>query len=315
MKLCDVFTIMEKYLDDLVIPVESKKTNVDRAYTFLNAFLDDADDDSNPIYLKDPDYIRKVYRGAEPLPSDCAKFYYAHLSSMAFEDFISDIEDSVMINMIEELKNYDEFISVSNFADAFTNVVKDVLYNILNFSKSSSIRYAEFIGGNRVKIGNKTLNIPAELITPDTVQARENRYVDALLEVYSHDTNTETHTVTDLEKLSPKYTKHFKLQRQVFYRAESVLHQIRDTFNDGTAEFNAVKNETYDGIRVKLLEPYDSGYDKINNVLEHVTVLNYSKSYLGRPNNGLIGPSEKQGIVHMLVNDGTIEWLVDDETV
>lgn len=195
------------------------------------------------------------------------------------------------------------------------NMVKDVLYNILNFSKSSSIRYAEFIGGNRVKIGNKTLNIPAELITPDTVQARENRYVDALLEVYSHDTNTETHTVTDLEKLSPKYTKHFKLQRQVFYRAESVLHQIRDTFNDGTAEFNAVKNETYDGIKVKLLEPYDSGYDKINNVLEHVTVLNYSKSYLGRPNNGLIGPSEKQGIVHMLVNDGTIEWLVDDETV
>lgn len=59
MKLCDVFTIMEKYLDDLVIPIESTKTNVDRAYTFLNAFLDDADDDSNPIYLKDPDYIRK----------------------------------------------------------------------------------------------------------------------------------------------------------------------------------------------------------------------------------------------------------------
>lgn len=78
MKLCDVFTIMEKYLDDLVIPIDSKKTNVDRAYTFLNAFLDDADDDSNPIYSKEPDYIRKVYRGAEPLPSDCAKFYYAH---------------------------------------------------------------------------------------------------------------------------------------------------------------------------------------------------------------------------------------------
>lgn len=104
MKLCDVFTIMEKYLDDLVIPIESKKTNVDRVHTFLNAFLDDANDDKNPIYKKEPNYIRKVYRGAEELPSDCAKFYYAHLSSIAFEDFISDIEDSVMINMIEELK-------------------------------------------------------------------------------------------------------------------------------------------------------------------------------------------------------------------
>lgn len=316
MKLCDIFSIMEAHLDHLVDASETRKTNTNRVYTFLNAFLDDADDDKNPIYSKTEDFIRKVYRGAEPLPVDCAQFYLAHLSSMAFEEFISGIEDSVMFNIIDELGKHDEHLTISNFAEDFTELMRRTLYNIVNFPESSSIRYADFIGENKVKIGDKTLNLPPELVTPDATQMSENKYVDALLEVYSHDTNAEIHSVADLQALPLEYSKHFKMQRQYFYSAESVLHQIRDIFKDGITEFNALKKETYEGVETLLLVPCKTGVDKINKVLIHVTILNYSKSYLGRPNNGLIGPSEKQGIIHMLVNDGKIEWLVnDDETI
>ncbi len=241
MKLCDIFSIMEAHLDHLVDASETRKTNTNRVYTFLNAFLDDADDDKNPIYSKTEDFIRKVYRGAEPLPVDCAQFYLAHLSSMAFEEFISGIEDSVMFNIIDELGKHDEHLTISNFAEDFTELMRRTLYNIVNFPESSSIRYADFIGENKVKIGDRTLNLPPELVTPDVTQMSENKYVDALLEVYSHDTNTEIHSVADLQALPLEYSKHFKMQRQYFYSAESVLHQIRDIFKDGITEFNALK--------------------------------------------------------------------------
>ena len=313
MKRCDIFSIMEAYLDHLVDASETRKTNTNRVYTFLNAFLDDADDDKNPIYSKKEDFIRKVYRGAEPLPVDCARFYLAHLSSMAFEEFISGIEDSVMLNIIEELSKHDEHLTMSNFAEEFTELMRRTLYNIVNFPESSSIRYADFIGENKVRIGDKTLNLPPELTTPDATQPSESKYIDALLEVYSHDTNTKIHSVSDLKTLPLKYSRHFKMQRRFFYSAESVLHQIRDIFKDGISEFNALKKETYEGVEALLGRPCESGCDKIDKVLVHVTMLIYSKSYLARPNNGLIGPSEKQGIIHMLVNDGKIEWLVDDD--
>lgn len=316
MKLSDIFTIMENHLDHLVESCGSRKTNVERMYTFLDAFLDDADENSNPLDSKNEDFIRKIYRGAESLPSDCAQYYLAHLSSMAFEDFISNVEDSAIQNMIDALAQYNEFLSVANFAEEFTELVKRTLYNIVNFPESTSIRYADFIGDNKVKIGDRTLNLPPELGSVDVVLSSESKYVDALLEVYSHDTKIEVHSLEELKALPPKYTKHLKMQRQYFYSAESVLHQIRDIFKDGIAEFNALKKETLEGVETQLLVPCNSGYEKINNVLIHVTILNYSRSYLGRPNNGLIGPNEKKGIVHMLVNDGKIEWLVeDDETL
>ena len=54
--------------------------------------------------------------------------------------------------------------------------------------------------------------------------------------------------------------------------------------------------------------------DRLSDTLKVVTFLHYGKAYLGRENNGLIGTSEKKGIIHMLVNDGKVEWVVDYDT-
>lgn len=315
MQLCDFLNLMQTYFDYL-IEVDSdtkRKNNIMRMSTFLGAFVDDTEDEEekNPTYDKSESFLRKVYSGIELLPVECAEYYRSHLSSIAFENFINDVDDSAIANLVEDLKAYNEYLSVWNFAEEFTRLLDRILYNIINFTQAPSIRYAEFLGNSQVKIGDKTLNLPPLLVVQDDIQTMENHYIDALLEVYSQDSKIEIISIDHLKTLHPKYIKHFKMQRQYFYSAESVLHQIRDIFKDGEDEFNKLKEETYEGVESLLAVSHKNGLDRLDKVLIHVTILNYSRSYLGRNNNGLVGPNEKKGILHMLVNDGKIEWLVD----
>lgn len=315
MRLCDFFKLMETYFDYL-IEVDSdtkRKNNIIRMSTFLGAFVDDIEDEEekNPTYDKSENFLRKVYSGSEILPVECAEYYRSHLSSIAFDNFIKGVEDSVIANLVEDLKAYNEYINIWNFAEEFTRLLDRILYNIINFTQAPSIKYAEFLGNGQVKIGDKTLNLPPGLVVQDDIQPMENHYIDALLEVYAQDSKIEIKSTDDLKTLHPKYIKHFKMQRQYFYSAESVLHQIRDIFKDGEDEFNKLKEETYEGVESLLAMSHKNSLERLDKVLIHVTILNYSKSFLGRSNNGLIGPNEKKGILHMLVNDGKIEWLVD----
>lgn len=311
MTLSDFFQIMQTHFDNFVTAdvATKRKNNVARLQFFLSVFLDDADEYENPIYLKSDDFIRGIYAGSEKMPEDCAQFYLSHLSSMAFEEFISNVDDSVIFNIIEALKIYNEFLDITTFADEFTRLLSRILYNIINFTQGQSIRYAEFVGDNQVKIGDKTLNLPPELAVQDEIQTVESKYIDALLEVYTQDSKIEIKSIDDLNLISPKYIKHFKMQRQYFYSAESVLHQIRDVFKDGEVEFDKLKKETFEGVESLLALPHKNGLERLNKVLIHVTILNYSRSFLGRNNNGIVGPNEKKGILHMLVNDGKIEWM------
>ncbi len=314
MKLCDIFTVMGTYLDQLVDASESRKTKANRIYTFLNAFLDDADDGANPIYSKKDDFLRKVYRGAEHLPVECAQFYLSHLSSMAFEDFISPVEDSVIQNMVDELAKYDEYLSVADFAEEFTELLRRVLSNIVDFPESKSIRYADFTGDGKVRVGNSTLNLAPELAVPDKAQTSEAKYIDALLEVYEQDAGVEIKTLDDLSKLHKRYQTHFKVQRSYYFSALSALRQVRDIFADSLKEFEALKKETLEGIQDTLLKPHKNGMDRLDDTLKVVTFIHYGKACLGRENNGLIGAGEKKGIIHMLVNDGKVQWVVDYDT-
>lgn len=238
--------------------------------------------------------MRKVYRGDEQLPKECAQFYLAHMSSIAFEDFISGAEDSAIQNMIDDLAKYDEFLTVANFEEEFTELVRRVLYNIVNFQESKSIRYADFTADGKVGIGKNTFNLAPELAVPDKTQQSEVKYIDALLEVYEQDAGVEVKTLDDLSKLHKRYQAHFKIQRSYYFSALSALRQVRDIFPDSSKEFEALKKETLEGIQDTLLEPHKNGMDRLSDTLKVVTFLHYGKAHLGRENNGLIGASEKK---------------------
>lgn len=113
--------------------------------------------------------------------------------------------------------------------------------------------------------------------------------------------------------MPPVYKTELQIHREDFYSAESVLHKIRDFFFDAEREFNCLKDDVYNGIKLYILHGFSNGYEKMKATLDFVMTISYRKSYLSTQGNGLIGNSEERGIVHMLVNEGKITWIKDGE--
>ena len=317
MKLADFLSILDTYLGNKVNPDSStKRVNaLVKLETFLHAFLVEGTEYDGPNIS--PDYAARILNGTAPLTSKPAAFYASNLDHERFEEFCGELSTEARENMAKQFQLFGEKVNADTLEKDVTSVLASILYYLVTVPPSASIRDAQFSGNNKVKINGKTINLPAALVpTDDEILSTENKYVDALLEVYAQDAKTGEITLETLKTMNPYYRQHFKIQRKNFFNAESVLHQIRDIFSDAETEFELLKDETLSGVEQTLIAPHRNALDRVEKTLFHVTVLNYGKSFLGRDNNGLIGASEKQGIIHMLVNDGKIEWIVDyDENI
>ena len=273
----------------------------------------------NEAMMKGKDnYANKIMNPnlEDDMPISDATYLKSRISSELFKEIYDETElDELAIDaLIKKFKDEGIKVNKRNIVEDLTRILFELLDARSLVDRKESIRYAEFLTDNKVKIGSKTINLPSELAVPDEPLKNEEKYIEALLEVYEQDSGVEVKCIDDLSKLRVYYSKHFKVQRSYYYSALSVLHQIRDVFSDSIKEFEALKKETLEGIQDTLLEPQKNGLDRLNKSLQVVTFLPYGKSYLGREANGIIGSSEKKGIIHMLVNDGKVEWLVDYDT-
>lgn len=312
MKLNQFLSILDQYLSNVVLSTSAsgRITKTDKFKTYLNAFIS-TNDDQNPINDLSPDFSRKVFNGSESLPHDCASFIKGNLDSSVFEDFCKNLSVEAISNIISEFALFNIVITNNDFEQDLTDALDNVMYYIVNVSPSASIRDSEFISDNKVRIGGKTINLHPKLVPEDNILEREMPYVAALLRVYSQVSGAGPLTIDDLSSLEPQYEEHFKFQRKAYFSADSILHQIRDIYEDGVEEFNILKDETYDGIFSIMIAAYNNAYERVNKTMNHVVTVTYGRAYLARPSVGLVGNSEKQGIIHMLVNDGKIEWVVD----
>jgi hypothetical protein len=91
-----------------------------------------------------------------------------------------------------------------------------------------------------------------------------------------------------------------------------VERSVREIFDNGEAEFGKIKDDAYDGISDVCWDNYDDGFKRLLAVLNQVAQITLTKSFLTQIKD-LINNSEKKGICHMLVNDGRIQWVLDDD--
>ncbi|MFP4877038.1 ABC-three component system protein [Metamycoplasma hominis] len=56
--------------------------------------------------------------------------------------------------------------------------------------------------------------------------------------------------MSDLDTISPVCKTELQIHREDSYSAESVLHKIRDFFFDAEREFNCLKDDVYNGIKL-----------------------------------------------------------------
>jgi len=315
MKLNQFLSIMEQYFSHKVLSGSGsgRVTKADKLKAYLNAFVSTMDSD-NPIEKRKDGFLLKVYNGVESLPVDCASYIKENLDYYTFELFSEDLSEDARNGIISQFATYNFTITFDNFEKDISRVLDTILYYVINVKPSASIRDAVFIGHNQVKIGGKTVNLLDKLVPTEAIIKNEIRYVDALLRVYAQSQKFGSISLTDLKSMHPRYEKHFKLQRENYFNAESVLHQIRDVFPDGEYEFNEAKADLLSGIEITIMKEYKNALERVDSTMQKVVDITFSKNILTRDNNGIIGNPEKQGMVHMLVNDGKIEWVVDYDT-
>lgn len=319
MKLSKLMNILYDHFGNLIDidPETKRKKALLKLQGVLKWFLIEDEGEFIPCDGMTDDFAGKVWRGTSPLPKDHAIKIFNNVDNETFENIIleADPSEDAIEKIIADFKNEGVTLTKLNLGNEITSALIKVLNEIVHETKKVSIRYCEIING-KVKVGNEFIKLPDPLSTPITLGVNEEQYINALLEVYSQKEGLEISSIESLEQLNPYYRTHIKMQRDSFYNAESVLHQIRDIgiFKDGVSEFDFLLNETFDGIKYEIQKPHKLGLDRVDAVLHLVVTMSYSKSFLARQNNGLIGPDEKRGLIHMLVNKGKVRWIYEYDT-
>ena len=70
--------------------------------------------------------------------------------------------------------------------------------------------------------------------------------------------------------------------------------------------------DAYNGIIDVCWNDFDDGFKRLLAVLNQVSQITLTKSFLTQIKD-LINNSEKKGICHMLVNDGRIQWVLEND--
>ena len=96
----------------------------------------------------------------------------------------------------------------------------------------------------------------------------------------------------------PIYKTNFQFHRSFFYSAESVIHKIRDFFNDSIIEFENMKQEVYDAIKYNLSLPIAEGFVKLNSTMDIVIKRSpFRKSLLFKIGNGLLDRNKEEWFI------------------
>lgn len=146
---------------------------------------------------------------------------------------------------------------------------------------------------------------------PESIIQEEKQYTNALAAAYAQAACVNDFQMDDIDSY-PEYKKHLTEQRQYYFAAEAVRRGTRDIY-DEEAQFDVLKQETYEFVKDEYEEPARNGLERLQTVQKRARDLVSSRCWLFRDTDW-IGVPQKKGICHFLVKDGTIDgWMRDDD--
>lgn len=239
-----------------------------------------------------------------------------------FEDAIIpyELDDDLLDNMVKELL---ELVDDSDLDNAKKKQLKSLLesqetgeflarvfiYSLTpkkNKSRTTTAKSVKSVEEyDRVVLRKLT---KPKTVVPDDIDDTELDYVNALLDAYEEATGLKYDTPDDV--IDTEYEDHFMQQRKNYYQAETIHRAIRDSVGKNDEDFDVLKEEIEDGIYTVAHKKYERGIDKADTVLDTAGQLpisnNTDKNMLG-----WVGPGERRGVCHMLVNDHKLIWVED----
>ena len=146
---------------------------------------------------------------------------------------------------------------------------------------------------------------------PDSIIFEERGYTAALLQAYAQVLGNGVITLEEIASY-PKQAEHLAEQRKYYFAAEAVRRGTRDIYKKED-QFEVLKEEIYEGVKEVWEEEYSDGLVRLRAVLKQAGSVQSYRCWLCRDTDW-IGISQKKGVCHFLVNDGTIKgWVRDDD--
>jgi hypothetical protein len=143
---------------------------------------------------------------------------------------------------------------------------------------------------------------PSHQPPPGAVASHEARYVDQLLEVYCEKHPGEALSAYTLAG-NAVVGKHFRRQRESFYKAESLRVYARDSVPPGT--FDRLQEDIYAGIVDTAEAHHETGFDRLISVLSQVGHLDLNRHTLI----SVVEIDDRKGICHQLANVDRLIWM------
>ncbi len=266
---------------------------------------------------QEPAYLNKFYNGSRDVPKKYVKAITSTIDEEKFSKYIDDNLFGDTIQLLDaELEKYNEIFKLHDLdvGHKCAKIFSTILVSLSRKSKTTDSEQNNPSANLEFKDGKwhfKNLYQNTE-IPPAEIQDDENIYVCELYNAYADAGNLEFVNLSIINTLHKRYERNFIDQRKNYFNAKCVLRSVRDNIADSEIVFNQLKDDTFDGICDTYWDDYDNGYIRLVEVLKHVTNLPLTKPVLSEITN-LIGNSEKKGICHMLVNDGKIKWVYNDD--
>ena len=150
---------------------------------------------------------------------------------------------------------------------------------------------------------------------PSTISEVEKNqpYILKLLEAFSDSENVNIN-FDNLNKYG-KYNRSFSRNRKAYYAAEDVNRRVRDIYpEDEENQFDVLKEETYQGIIDVWDQDYESGFERLNGVLEHSTKISLSTCKLVTDTKWIT--TSKKRRLPFSAEEGSIEgWIINEQTI
>lgn len=256
--------------------------------------------------------------GNEFLPNDVVELFsrkgYKQVCISSFDQYvipmITPTKRAILIDSLKELIDTDpdcdavrELLLAKASIDTFSSFLVDVFFYV---GEKKPVR--KLSEAKRAKVLRK----PLERMDPPTVpDPQELRYIEAIVEAV----NDREHTRYDYSEVAenPKYADRLKRYREDFFGAETVKRGCRDVFPPGESPFDTFKEEIFEGVIDEWECDHKDGMECMTSVLKEAVKINTGRTILEKES-VWIGPAQKKGTCHMLVNEKRIEgWVKKDE--
>ena len=271
--------------------------------------------------------LKDYYNGKRPVPAKRANVILSKMDKSRFAGYIDGLSHDALDALCKDLKDYGIVSEMINVGDVCASLFEQALQNIANKKKPNKIGNEEFakeigivpdgyvpmetvyVKDGRLHIGNSVIELSDKLSPPENISDEENGYVPKLYEAYS---SAEPSEVThEIISKYPQYSANLKQQRTNYFNAVYVVNIVRSKFGkEWGAQLDYLKQETYDGISDVYYGDHAHGYARLNAVMTQAVNSPIKKSLLADIRN-LVGNSEKKGVCHILVSEGTIKSWVD----